>query len=101
MSEKLNRVIWDLIDDTAGRTYRSKPTDVPKAWTRKKDEDVPEWITYVSGEFEIERVEYGSSFSFHPTRQTCPIGDRMYPRLKDAKAACERNALGEEARHFA
>lgn len=95
---KLNRVIWDLVDDKFGETYQSIPTDIPKDWRRDVEDG---WITYVCGEYEILRVEYGaSSWTFHPTRQSCPIGDVVYARLKDAKAACEKNARGEERRHF-
>lgn len=100
--QRLNRVIWDLIDDTRGETYRSKPTDIPSNWRRDVDEGNPGWITYVCGEYEIERHAYGKSgWIFYPMRQTCPVGDRRYARLKDAKEACVRNARGEETRHFA
>lgn len=100
--KRLNRVIWGLVDDQRGETYQSIKTDIPKDWRRDVDEDHPEWFTYVCGEYEIERRPYGrTQWTFHPTRQDCRVGDGFYSRLKDAKAACERNARGEERRHFA
>jgi hypothetical protein len=89
----MNRTMWTTTD---GHTFRSIPTDIPKTWEWRTDEDCPGEIAYVCGEYEIERIPYGSRHTFRLTRCTVPLGIGPFPTLKAAKAHAEKNARGEE-----
>lgn len=97
----LNRTMWEEIQCGRGHTYRSIPTDVPQAWKRRQVSEEEGGFQYESGEYVIERWEYGKRWSFSVSRQTVQIGDFLYPRLSDAKQAAIKNAKGKEVRHFA
>lgn len=101
MREELNRTMWKLTDDSAGRTYASIPTDLPETWERRGVSDEEGGFQYVSGEYVIEREKYGKRWEFFVTRQTVRIGLFSYARLRDAERAAMTNARGQETRHFA
>lgn len=93
MRRTMNRTMWTTGD---GHTFRSIPTDIPKRWERRVEDDGA--ITYVCGEYEIEREPYGDGgrFDFRLTRCTATLGIMPFSRLKDAKVHAEKNARGEE-----
>ena len=93
MRRTMNRTMWTTTD---GFRFTSIPTDIPKRWERRTDEDCPDEITYVCGEYEIERLPHGGRFVFRLTRCTSMLGVGDFPTLKDAKAHAERNAAGRE-----
>lgn len=87
--------IWATTD---GHRYTSVPTEVPTAWERKH---VNGYRTYVSGDYEIERLPYGTKWTYWVSRNDIALPLAFYGRLMDAKDRAVENAEGRDVMNVA
>lgn len=96
----LDDSIWELIDDGAGRTYRSISTHLPVKWEMGRSESGH--LTYTSGDYVITRLPCGKfAWAYEVHRKGKRVGHPLHPRLLDAKRDAYNNARGGEVIHFA
>jgi hypothetical protein len=84
-----------------GHLHVSVPAEVPVKWRRKRDEDDPRLLAYISGPYEILHVAHGAKRIYWVYREETQLPMAFYSRLIDAQDRAVKNARGEDRMNVA
>jgi len=100
-----NPKLWACVPGTRGKDYVSvaAPIHDRMEWRRVRywPGFKPGEIRYVSGEYEIRGLPYGTRRSYTVWRQGVELPLSITGSLKDAKERAAKNARGEDRVHVA